>query len=145
MPCGTIITHGAAAGPGGGDWLRCDGTAISRATYPLLFATLGVVFGPGDGVTTFNLPDTRGRFLLDASGSYAHGSTGGAATHTLTAGEMPVHTHDVNVGGNGQAPVAIAGGVVVTGVTTTSTAAGGGAAHNNMPPYLTTSQWIKVF
>ena len=42
-------------------WLICDGTAISRTTYAQLFALLGVAFGAGDGVTTFNLPDLRNR------------------------------------------------------------------------------------
>lgn len=43
-------------------YLRADGAAVSRATYPALFAAYGVKFGAGDGSTTFNLPDLRGRF-----------------------------------------------------------------------------------
>lgn len=45
-----------------GYWLECNGQAVSRTTYPRLFAFLGTRYGPGDGSTTFNLPDYRGRF-----------------------------------------------------------------------------------
>ena len=44
-------------------WLLCDGTAVSRTTYAALFAAIGTLWGAGDGVTTFNLPDARGQFL----------------------------------------------------------------------------------
>ncbi len=52
-----------AAAPLAGDWLLCDGSAVSRTTYADLFALLGVAYGNGDGSTTFNLPDYRGEFL----------------------------------------------------------------------------------
>lgn len=42
-------------------WLLCDGTAVSRTTYAALFAVISTVYGVGDGSTTFNLPDGRGR------------------------------------------------------------------------------------
>ena len=45
------------------DWLFCDGSAVSRSEYPILFAKIGVIYGNGDGSTTFNLPDYRGTFL----------------------------------------------------------------------------------
>jgi hypothetical protein len=38
-------------------WLICDGTAISRVTYSTLFACIGIAYGPGDGITTFNIPN----------------------------------------------------------------------------------------
>ncbi|MCD0491420.1 tail fiber protein [Chromobacterium violaceum] len=44
-------------------WLRCDGSAASRTTYPALFAAIGTTYGAGDGSTTFNLPDLRGEFV----------------------------------------------------------------------------------
>lgn len=67
-PAGTTIPTGA-----GCDWfaptapagyLICDGSAISRTTYAALYAIIGTVWGTGDGSTTFNLPDTRGRLLV---------------------------------------------------------------------------------
>jgi microcystin-dependent protein len=71
LPPGTIIAFGGPAGAatdgGAGGippgWLLCDGSAVSRATYASLFGAIGINFGGGDGITTFNLPDMRGRFL----------------------------------------------------------------------------------
>lgn len=47
-------------------FLLCDGSAVSRVTYAALFAVIGTTFGAGDGSTTFNLPDFRGRFIQGA-------------------------------------------------------------------------------
>jgi microcystin-dependent protein len=82
-------------------WLIMDGRAISRSTYSVLFALIGTTYGPGNGSTTFNIPDWRGRLILgaDHSGtgsglsSHALNSTGGAETHVLTETEMPAHSH----------------------------------------------------
>ena len=49
-------------------FLLCDGSAVSRETYADLFAVIGTTFGDGDGSTTFNLPDFRGRFIQGANG-----------------------------------------------------------------------------
>lgn len=51
--------------------LACDGSAVSRETYSELFAVFGETFGAGDGTTTFNLPDFRGRFLRCTGGNAA--------------------------------------------------------------------------
>lgn len=56
---GAIILFGGAAAPSG--YLPCDGSAVSRSAYAGLYAALGVVWGAGDGLTTFNVPDLRGR------------------------------------------------------------------------------------
>lgn len=61
VPAGTVISSFATATPSG--YLYCDGSAVSRVTYADLFAAIGTSCGSGDGITTFNLPDTRGRFL----------------------------------------------------------------------------------
>jgi microcystin-dependent protein len=60
-PTGRITAFAGDVAPSG--WLMCDGLPVSRTTYAPLFALVGVRFGQGDGTTTFNVPDLRGRFL----------------------------------------------------------------------------------
>ena len=64
VPVGSIQAYGGISAPT--NWLICDGSAVSRTTYKELFEVIGVFFGAGDGVTTFNLPDFRGRVLTGA-------------------------------------------------------------------------------
>ena len=59
---GTVVAHAANTTSLAG-YLLCDGSAVSRTTYPALFASIGTTYGAGDGTTTFNLPDYRGAFL----------------------------------------------------------------------------------
>jgi microcystin-dependent protein len=61
VPPGTVVAFGGETPPSG--WLVCDGQEISRTQYAELFSAIGTVHGEGDGLTTFNLPDYRGRFL----------------------------------------------------------------------------------
>ncbi|HXJ22501.1 MAG TPA: tail fiber protein, partial [Polyangia bacterium] len=95
-PSGANADAGTAAVPAG--WLLCDGSAVSRTTYASLFAAIGINFGGGDGITTFNLPDLRGRTIIGAghgTGLTARtlGQTVGEETHTLSTSEMPAHSH----------------------------------------------------
>jgi len=64
---GSIVTNTSSVIPTG--TLPCDGAAVSRTTYPSLFAIIGITAGQGDGSTTFNVPDYRGRFLRGVSGA----------------------------------------------------------------------------
>ena len=64
IPAGTMLAHFSTQTPLGG-YLRCDGSAKSRSIYRKLFNAIGTVYGAGDGTTTFNLPDTHGRFMRD--------------------------------------------------------------------------------
>lgn len=64
-PVGSVIAYGGLLDPNlppPAGWLLCDGSAISRTTYAALFQVIGTLHGAGDGVSTFNLPDYRGRF-----------------------------------------------------------------------------------
>ncbi|MBM3556935.1 MAG: hypothetical protein FJX47_15435 [Alphaproteobacteria bacterium] len=140
-PVGTILAYGGATIPSG--WLDCDGSAISRSTYAALFTALGTTWGAGDGSTTFNLPDLRGRTAIGAgtgSGLSARtlGATGGAETHVLTVPEIPPHTHQIP----SLLDTFAAGGVQhwwldnpPTSNTFASYSTGGGGAHNNMQPF----------
>lgn len=106
-PVGAIMDYAGSSPPA--TWDLCYGQAISRTTYAILFAAIGTTFGAGDGSTTFNLPDLRGRVTAgkdnmggtDATrlssyfGAIARtlGGVMGAASHILTVGEMPPHRH----------------------------------------------------
>ena len=75
-PVGTVIDYAGGTAPGG--WLLCYGQAVSRTTYALLFTAIGTTWGVGDGVTTFNVPDLRGR------GTYGKDDMGGSAASRIT-------------------------------------------------------------
>jgi len=143
-------------------WLKCDGRAVSRATYGDLFLTIGITFGAGNGTTTFNLPDAQGRVLGGVGtgtglSARSQGQKVGAETHTLTSAEMPEHSHDVTDPGHSHgyfnntndaspavslstmdvadnADVSATTGSSITNITIDPT--GGGGAHNNMQPTL---------
>ena len=61
-------------------WLYCDGALISRTIYAALFAEIGTTYGAGDGSTTFQLPDLRGRFLVGRDGMWPAAAAGRTTT-----------------------------------------------------------------
>ncbi|QDP54792.1 MAG: putative tail fiber protein [Prokaryotic dsDNA virus sp.] len=79
-PIGCIMAYAGASAPAG--WVFCDGAALSRTAYATLFGQLSTSFGAGDGSTTFNVPDIRGRIMVgkDDMGS-------GAASRVTTASD----------------------------------------------------------
>lgn len=157
IPVGAVMPFAGSSEPSG--WLLCAGQAVSRTTYAALFAVIGGTYGVGDGSTTFNLPDLRGRAVFgkdDMGGSAASritsasgitgttlGSAGGTQTHTLTSGEMPAHTHTI--------PASVDFGAVpcfnyLSGIgetSVTSSSVGGGGAHQNMPPAMIMNYIIR--
>lgn len=107
-PIASILDFAGSSAPS--FWLLCFGQAISRTTYSALFGVIGTTYGPGDGSTTFNVPDLRGRVTagVDNMGGVAAGrltvtyfggnasilgTTGGLESHTLITAEIPSHTH----------------------------------------------------
>jgi len=80
MPVGTIIAFGGRNIPVG--WLQCDGRAVSRVDYSDLFDVVDTSWGHGDGSTTFNLPDLRGRFARGVDSSTLIGSSGNDPDHS---------------------------------------------------------------
>lgn len=108
LPVGFVGDYAGSAAPS--FWLLCYGQAISRTTYAKLFDVVGETYGAGNGVTTFNLPDCRGRVVAgkdDMGGTSANrltnqsgglngdtlGATGGSETHTLVTAELASHSH----------------------------------------------------
>ena len=97
--------------------------------------------------------EIQGRFLFGRDGSHAAGSTGGEVNHTLTAQEMPIHSHDASNGvgshfitdgtesGYGSARLQQGGGAFVLSALMST---GGGWSHNNMPPYLSVYIWKRT-
>lgn len=91
----------------------------------------------------------KDRFLLAAGDTYAAGSTGGEATHTLTVNEIPSHAHAIYMGSADLNPGWAWGNRNVESLAANTSANrtevdGGGAAHNNMPPYLVVYVWQRV-
>ena len=121
IPLGGAMMYFGTAAPNSAFALPF-GQAISRTTFATLFTLFGTTFGAGDGSTTFNIPDIRGRLVAgkdDMGGSAASrltsaasgfgtsaavlGAVGGAESHTLTTPEIPVHTHTATVTDPGHA------------------------------------------
>jgi microcystin-dependent protein len=101
-------------------WLACDGSAVSRSIYSRLFTQIGTTAGAGNGTTTFNVPDFRGRVPVGLDNFGANGDAGrldlantlglvhGEQKHTQTAGELATHTHGITVAGGLQVVIASA-------------------------------------
>lgn len=92
VPTGAGADWFGATAPTG--FLLCDGSAISRTTYSALYAILGTAYGAGDGSTTFNLPDLRGRVIVGmASGGHASVNALGLNDGAALANRTPKHSH----------------------------------------------------
>jgi microcystin-dependent protein len=83
------------------NWHICDGSLMSISDNQVLFTLLGTTYG-GDGVTTFGLPDLRGRIVVSqgralSGTTYSLGQPGGAESVTITTTTMPGHSHAFNV------------------------------------------------
>jgi microcystin-dependent protein len=107
LPVGATIPYAGSSAPTG--FLLCHGQAISRSDYASLFNVIGTTYGIGDGTTTFNIPDTRGRSFFFVNpvnnnsqcvGLYPLGYKGGNAQHRISIDQMPNHSHEVTVYGH---------------------------------------------
>jgi microcystin-dependent protein len=149
---GEIRMFGGNFAPVG--WAFCNGQLLAISENDALFTLLGTQFG-GDGQSTFGLPDLRGRVPIHQGSGFVIGQSGGAETVTLTASQLPAHSHSVRlaIGGTPTADpsgslVAAAGpNLFATGpATTLSTSANGGSQpHDNMAPFLGISFIIALF
>ena len=103
-----ISTFGFNFAPRG--WALCNGQFLPIAQNQALFSLLGTTYG-GNGVTTFALPNLQGRAPMHAGNGFGLsprnlGQSSGAETHTLTASEMPAHSHGGVVAAGMQASTA---------------------------------------
>jgi microcystin-dependent protein len=135
-------------------WAMCDGQILPINQNQSLYSLLGTTYG-GDGRTSFALPDLRGRVPIhegtsDDGQHYTLGQKSGQETHTLTANEMPQHSHQVRAVSASATSLSPTGGYLASdadgphGAATDLTAmspgtvsqVGGTQAHDNMMPYL---------
>jgi microcystin-dependent protein len=156
VPVGALVQYAGATAPAG--WALCDGRALSRTGFSALFSALGTTYGAGDGSTTFNIPDLRGRVPVgaDAMGgtdagrlsvNEAVGAAGGEERHTLNNSEIPYYnivthsgasTYDWTVLNTGSPYVALHAALNIDyGI-------GGNGAHNNMQPYQVINYIIRT-
>ena len=169
VPTGAVMPYAGSSAPSG--WLFCAGQAVSRTTFAALFAAVGTTYGAGDGSTTFNLPDLRGRAAVgkdDMGGTAASrittagsgiagatlGASGGAETVTIVTAGMPSHAHDYWTVKDGTGPPLTRAGAGnnanANGVLNLASnglaieATGGGGAHQNMTPALILNYIIKA-
>lgn len=160
VPSGSVMPFAGTTEPSG--WIFARGQAISRSTFAALFSAVGTTYGAGDGSTTFNVPDLRGRVVAgkdDMGGTSADrltnqsgglngdvlGATGGGETHTLTEAQMPAHIHSISnwpSGSNTSTGLNSNSGATSQNKNTNST--GGGGAHNNVQPTIILQYIIKT-
>lgn len=167
VPAGVMFDYGGATAPA--QYLLCDGSAISRATYSELFTAIGVAYGAGDNSTTFNVPDSRGRTTVGAG--QGAGLTNrilatifGTETHALSIAELAAHNHggatggqsaththlqswaasnNSGTGGGGPDSGNDSTGAASNDHTHTISSQGSGTAHPNTQPSLVVTKIIK--
>ncbi|WP_315720095.1 MULTISPECIES: phage tail protein [unclassified Bradyrhizobium] len=166
---GQIMPFAGSQPPRG--WALCNGALLAIQTNQGLFSLLGTYYG-GNGVTTFALPDLRGRAILGSTGSsgqFPAGMVSGETTVTLNVSQIAAHNHNFNAsttagagrgaspannlfGANTLPPPPNAKAIFATAgaqeeplaLGTNITDTGGGQAHNNMQPYLVINYLIAM-
>lgn len=86
---GSVAAFARSSAPSG--WLKANGAAVNRTTYANLFAIIGTTYGPGNGTTTFNLPDLRGEFIRGLDDG--RGVDTGRVLGSAQGGAIQSHTH----------------------------------------------------
>jgi microcystin-dependent protein len=138
-------------------WAMCNGQILPINQNQALFALLGTTYG-GNGIQNFALPNLQGRVSIGVGGTHTIGERAGEQSHTLTAGELPRHTHGANAASDttdtapaghywapdvaGNVTFATTPNVALAPAAITNT--GGSQAHNNMQPYLTVNFCIAL-
>lgn len=140
-------------------WALCNGQLLPINQNQALFAILGTTYG-GNGVTTFALPDLRGRVPVHVGNGVTLGQSAGEENHTLTTNEMPAHVHQVMASSAAPNQKVVTGNIWAAPTDTTPynnqsasltmmhagsmSTAGGSQPHTNMQPYLTLNYCIAL-
>jgi microcystin-dependent protein len=162
IPTGTIAPYSGETAPPG--WQLCDTSTVLRSSpLGLLYGSMtpAYPYGTGDGSTTCNVPNLKGKVIVGVDSGDVdfddEGATGGLKEVTLSTAEIPAHSHGiVSLGDNNRAsggsisitkvggagPGAGADGGPYNGNTANNT--GGGGAHENMPPYMVLNYIVKL-
>jgi microcystin-dependent protein len=142
-------------------WMFCEGQLLPISENETLFQLIGTTYG-GDGQSTFGLPDMRGRLPLHQGNGFILAENGGAEEVTLTANQIPAHTHALKASSNTATDTAPAQTVpaALTGATLSAygmdapmaalspqsiSAVGGSQPHTNFQPYLCVNYIISLF
>lgn len=150
VPVGTIMIW-PGENPPSESYLPCHGQTLQTIEYPLLYMTIGTLYG-GFG-SLFRLPDLRGRFVVGYDGSEygSLGKTGGLNKVALSVDQMPVHSHDIentlrafNANLNSSTRLVARAEGTANNATPATRTAGAGKAHENRPPYTALNYIIKV-
>ena len=159
---GQLMLGGWNFAPAG--WQTCDGSLLAISQFDTLFNLIGTTFG-GDGQATFAVPDLRGRVPVGAGNGpglsgYVIGQTGGVENVTLSAAQIPAHSHPMSANsGNGTSPFASnntpavsttnvyhPGAPAASAMNSQSCGSfGGSQPHDNLQPYLTLNWVISLF
>ena len=142
-------------------WMFCDGSLLPISEYETLFNLIGTTYG-GDGQSTFQLPDLRGRLPIHFGNGFILAETGGAEEITLTVAQIPAHTHAF-LGSNNLATGTPPAGQVVGKSSSAAilpygtdapvsaispqaiSSVGGSQPHTNFQPYLCVNFIISLF
>jgi microcystin-dependent protein len=154
---GEIRMFGGNFAPAG--WQFCDGALLAISENETLFNLIGTTYG-GDGQSTFAVPDLRGRLPVHQGGGFILAETGGAEEITLTANQIPVHSHPLLGSKNNGSQPGPSNNVLASSTlmqlyalenadapmaASSVSAVGGSQPHTNFQPYLCVSFIISLF
>ena len=140
-------------------WEFCDGRSLAISEYEVLFNLIGTIYG-GDGQSTFNVPDLRGRVPVHQGPQDVIGSRAGVESVTLATAQIPAHRHAMvastsvgNVNNAGASVLAVSASIplyVEDGVDSALAATsvqpvGGNQPHENMQPFLALNFIISLY
>ena len=138
-------------------WMFCQGQLLPISEYETLFNLIGTTYG-GDGQSTFQLPDLRGRLPVHMGNGFVLAQTGGTETVTLTTTQIPAHSHPVLATTNSNTAALPNGNFLASGptiydpngvanntMTPAISSVGGSQPHDNFQPYLCVDFIISLF